>query len=128
MQNFGDLFYIDNKEYVWLFSDGKIISAAIILNQEETQDVKRVKKIADRKGTSHEQPIYCYVELSTENYVDCSANMITAKKDIELGIEIIRRSDKRLDDGDLKNIKDQILEYRKLFKPTLVEYMESISL
>jgi len=128
MQKFGDLFYIDNKEYVWLFSDGKTISAAIILDQEKTREVKRVEETANRKGISHEKPLFCYVELSTENYIDCSANMIATQKDIKLDSEIRRHSNKKLNNDDLKNIRDEILESQTLFKSPLVEYMKSISI
>jgi hypothetical protein len=129
LQNFGDIFFTeDQKEYVFLFAEPKTIYAAIILNFENTKEVKYAQKSADKKGTSHENPMFCYVELSTSDYIDCSANMITAKNGMENDSQIIRHSSKRLEEVDLKNIKTEILNYEKLFRPGLVEYMKSIPL
>ena len=128
MYNFGDIFFIDNKEYVWLFSDGETVDAAIILNSEKTDEVKRLEKFAGKKGTSHQQLMYCYVELHTENYIDCSANMIATQKDMKLGFEVIRTTTKKLNNDDLKNIRDEIVAYKDLFKKPLVDFVESIPL
>ncbi len=128
MLDFGDIFYIDDKEYVWLWSDGEIIDAAVILGSKETEEVKRFQKRADKKGTSHQKPLFCYVELNTEDYINCSANMIVAaQKGIKLSPSI-RSTSKRLNNEDLKDIKNEIIEYKELFKEPLVVYMESIAL
>lgn len=126
---FGNIFFIEDteqrKEYVMLHSNGKTIDAAIILNPEKTQEVKRLQHGADRKGISYQKPLFCYVELSTEDYINCSANMISTGQNIELGPSI-KITDKMLNDSDLEKIKKEILDNSDLFKPPLVEYIKSI--
>ena len=52
--------------------------------------------------------------------------MARAQKEISFNSEVIRPSTSKLDEFDLKEIRHEILESRNLFKPVLVEYMESI--
>lgn len=126
MLNFGDLFYIEDKEYVYLFSDGESIYAAIVLDPARTKQVKQAEKSRDRKDVSHQMLLYCYVELSTDEYSDCSANMITTQEEISLGTRPIRYSSNKLDKEDIREIREEILEARDLFKPALVKHMEEI--
>ena len=126
MLNFGDLFYIEDKEYVYLFSDGESIYAAIVLNATRTKQVKHAEKNRDRKGASHQMLLYCYVELSTEEYRDCSANMITTQEEISLNTSPIRYSSNKLDKEDIYEIRGEILDSKDLFKPALVKHMEEI--
>ena len=125
MLNFGDMFFVEDKEYVWLYSDGKTIDAAIILNPEITKQVKALQCSADRKGISFKQPMYCYVELTTEDYINHSANMLGTKNHIELNPGI-RPNGKILNKEDLDNIRKEITSSPSLFKESLVNYIESI--
>lgn len=129
MRNFGNIFYIDNKEYVHLLSDDGIIFAARIFDKEMTDNIKRVQAKQDRLGKSSEKTLYCYVELSTEEYIDCSANMVTAATGgIPEDKKLIRESEKILCEEDLKNIQKEILGSSNLFRPKLVEFIKSLSI
>jgi hypothetical protein len=128
MLNFGDLFFVDEKEYVWLFSNGEKIYAAIILNAELTNRVKALGTKADRRGISHTNLTYCYVELNTENYTDCSAHMAQTQKDMLLETTPIRSIGKKLDRDDLIEIRAEILDTPELFNDALVEHVREIKL
>jgi hypothetical protein len=124
MMSFGDIFYIDDREFVFLFADGDSIYAAIILGAEKTQQVISLEKRDGKRGTSHTNALYCYVELTTDDYTNSSANMAGAL--IEIGFDGIRPSSNKLNDEDLREIRNEIVESENLFKPTLVGYMKSI--
>ena len=129
MMNFGDIFSVEGKEFVYLLLDEEIIFAARILREDETRMIKNLRIKADRKGSSHQQPLLCYVELSTRDYVNCSANMLSAANGgIDGNLKLIRSTDKKLEDVDLKNIKKEILDSSELFRPNLTEFMKSIPL
>ena len=104
----------------------------IILNGNATgikwfaNRVKQLEKKEGRKGMSHKNMIYCYVELSTEDYTNCSANMSSIQKGMDFNSEVIRPVGKKLNKGDLEDIKKEILEYQDFFKPSLVEAMKLI--
>lgn len=127
--NFGGLFYIEGREYVFLYKDlaTEILCAAIILDPEITKEVKRARNAADRRNRGQEQPALLYVELCTKGYEDHSANLVTARG-VAGKIESIKLTNKKLGEEDLKNIKKEILENRDLFRPSLVEFLESLSL
>ena len=128
MLNFGDIFYTADKEYVWLFADGETIYAAMILDQENAAIIKRAGKRADKQGNSHQQLIYCYVELTTEDYIDCAAHVGPAAKGIDFGTDVIRTAKKRLNNDDLRNIRQEIIDSKELFRAALVEHVESITI
>ena len=127
MLKFGDIFFVEDKEYVWLYSDGKTIDAAIILDPETTKNIKRVQALSDRRGQSHKKFTFCYVELNTDSYIDCCAHMMGVKQPIELD-STIRPVNKSLDTCDLVDIKKEILSSADLFKESLVEHVKSISI
>lgn len=124
MFNFGDLFYIDDTEYVFLFADDGKIYAARIIDQTETRQIKNLEAKHGRRGTSHANLLFCYVELSTADYTDHAAHVGRAQKEVDF--DKIRVSSKKLDEADLRNIRDEIIESQNLFRPALVEYMKSI--
>lgn len=128
MLNFGDTFYLEDKEYVWLHSDGDTIYSAIVLGNEETKKVKDLEKPASKKGVAHNKILFCYVELSTEDYCDCSANLITVNKHSHTDYKVIRHTQKKINEKDLRAIKSEILQYSNLFRPALVDFMNSIPL
>jgi hypothetical protein len=128
MLNFGDLFFVDDKEYVWLFSDGVKIYAAIVLDAQKTKDVKAAESQANKRGTSHKAVLYCYVELYTENYSGCSANMIQTTQDMPIETTPIRPVGRKLEVKDLIEIREEILDAPELFNEALVEHVEAITL
>lgn len=129
MLDFGDIFYLKEKEYVNLFFKSETLYAAIILNKEDTDLVKRLEKLSGKKGTSHQKPLLCYVELTTSDYNSCSANMLpAANKGIGQNFDLIRTSNKKLDENDLRSIKEEIIENKNLFNTALVEFLEGIPL
>ncbi len=126
MLNFGDLFFVDEKEYVWLFSNGEKIYAAIILGADHVKRLKALGSKADRKGTSHQSLTFCYVELSTKDYTDCAAHMAQAQKDMPIDTTPIRSAGTKLDNDDLFEIRAEILDTPDLFNEGLVEHIKGI--
>ena len=120
--NFGDVFFIEEKEYVWLFSDGNTISAAAILNKDNTS---LVRKFAEKSQVVGENLLYCYVELETAVYLGCSANMDQTRREITLNSQI-RLSNKPLLAKDIEKIKSEILKTPHLFKGSFIDYIQAL--
>ncbi|HSX42322.1 MAG TPA: hypothetical protein VLE93_03145 [Candidatus Saccharimonadales bacterium] len=124
---FGDVFKFNGKEYIFIAKIDDIIYAAEILDRENSQTILR---LADRNSTRGNRLIdtllYCFVELTTEQFTERVAHMKGAQRNeetVEFGDvnDCLSLADKQL-------IKRELMDNSKFFAEELIETISRLPL
>lgn len=131
MLNFGDTFRHREKEFVYLAQTADILYAALILNQEESEDLNRLqKRIKDgsKTGTMLSNKLYCFVTLTTKEFESRAAHLGNTQQDESTTNECVSLNPTgKLNSPDLKQIKKEIetgpvpLALKELTKNIVIE-------
>jgi hypothetical protein len=81
---FGDVFKFKEKDYIFLAKSDQIIFAAEILDGGSTKQIKDLYERSCRNGRIEKVKsniLYCFVELSTEEFKGRMAHFVKSEKD-----------------------------------------------
>lgn len=136
LMSFGDIFYIDEysedcgenhkTEYVFLYETIDLMYLAKILNKSISMMCKNsFIKLNSNPNTKHrtKDKAFLYVELTTKEYKERVAHLANSDYDPKNYVNPIRR----LNDGDIQDIKNKILENYMFFDRVLVDYVKKIN-
>lgn len=112
MLTFGDTFKHREKDLVYLAQTADILYAALILPSEDSRLLnsleKRIKDSA-RAGTMLSNKLYCFVQLTTEEFKDRIAHLGSPQQDESTITEyVVLTPTGKLNSFDLKQIKKEI--------------------
>jgi len=112
MLTFGDTFRYREKEFVYLAQTADILYTALILPAEESKQLDSLqKRIKDgtKAGQMLDNKLYCFVQLTTEEFKDRVAHLGNTQQDESTTTECtILSPTGKLNDFDLKQIKKEI--------------------
>ncbi|MFA6547511.1 MAG: hypothetical protein WCT11_01030 [Candidatus Magasanikbacteria bacterium] len=111
MVTFGEVIKYKELEYVYLAATEEIIYLAKILNRADGEAINRLYLKRQNQGALSnvkiaDSPLYCFVQLTTNEYRDRLAHFHQPGQDF--GRDYIMDSIGRLNDADLKEIKETI--------------------
>lgn len=105
---FGDVFRFNENDYVYFFGTAEITYAAKILNEELTADLNSSGEWAAKRGKAEDNPMYCFVILSTARFKNRAAHIGASGRNNPSTPEKIGRLNKK----DIDAIKEEIIESR----------------
>jgi len=109
---FGSIFTYLDKQYVYLASGTGITYAALILHPRMSQQVKAMREGSiQRRGEklTREFSAFCFVELTTPDYVDHIAHLHQTDQHKEPGRFLVGENDK-LNKDDVLSLYKEIME------------------
>lgn len=111
MITFGEVVKYNRAEYVYLAATEEIIYLAKILNRTDGDAINRLYLIRQNQGAMSkvkiaDSPLYCFVQLTTNEFKDRLAHFHQPGQDF--GRDCIMDSLGRLNEADLKEIKETI--------------------
>lgn len=108
MLDFGSIFRYREDFYVYLVQADDLIYAAKILGKEITAQLVRHRDGRSRnpRSRTQDQPMYCFVVLSTERFKEQAAHYGDPAMDTEIRIEPITA----LDPEDCEALREEILK------------------
>lgn len=105
---FGTAFRYREKDFVFLAKTENIVYAAQILDEELTHEVKKMyERVEKRRRDAHQELLYCFVELRTEEFAERAAHFANTGKE-EFGF--LPQPSKSLIYEDLVEIKREVLD------------------
>lgn len=107
MLDFGSIFRYKESYYVYLLQRGDLTFAARIIDSEKTKDLIRHRDARSKSPKNHtaDQPLYCFVVLTTSDFEDQAAHYGRPEIQIDGGaFEVISR----LNEVDLEALKEEI--------------------
>lgn len=106
---FGSIFLYKESTYIYLAGTDDVWYAAKILDKEQSVLIKRFTEAQIRKNreTISKNPIFCFVELKTEEFEGQVAHL--AETEHDLWVETPKLIGVRLSSNDLKLLKDEIM-------------------
>ena len=112
MVTFGEVIKYKETEYVYLAATEVIIYLAKILNRTDGETINRLYLKRQSQGAmsnirTADSPLYCFVQLTTDEYKDRLAHFHQPGQDF--GRDYAMDSVGRLNDADLKEIKETIM-------------------
>lgn len=113
MLTFGDIFFYQNDDYVYLaMSDNGIIYAARILSANHSSQMIRARDAAiskDGERRTGEKVVYCFVQLKTDGYSDRVAhlNQSDSQKNQH---SMLRTPGQAVCSEDMISLRDEILQ------------------
>ena len=112
MVTFGEVVKYKETEYVYLAATAVIIYLAKILNRTDGEAISRLYLKRQSQGAmsnikTADSPLYCFVQLTTDEYKDRLAHFHQPGQDF--GRDYAMDSVGRLNDADLKEIKETIM-------------------
>lgn len=113
MINFGDVFKFENKSFVYLMQTGDLIFAAKILEVEEARLLKRMYEAAQQREKKlppgayrpSDGPVYSFVVLSTDDFVNMGAHYGAPPLNTDIRIDICGK----LCNEDVEMLKEEIM-------------------
>ena len=122
---FGNVFVLDDKEYVFLAKIDDVVYAVEILNKDYSREVTRLASREARRGDrSVDKLVFCFVELSTERFKERVAHLAKAGRG-EANIEFDEVED-CLSAEDKDAIKKELVDNSRFFATELIETVSKI--
>lgn len=122
----GDIFRIEENEYVFIHLTVDFIYVARIFNINQTQQVQFLynKKLNNGhlQGAAKDNQLYSFVVLTTEEYNERMANFANSQKDANIIPDVIGR----VNEKDLVEIKKEILSDECPVATVVKEYIKSL--
>lgn len=122
----GDIFRFKGQEFVFLHLTTDFIYVARIFDISQT---RQVMSLYERKlqnghltGASKDNALYSFVVLTTEEFNERMASFARTQEDVNILPDIIGRVNER----DLKDIKEEILSDNCPVAKVLKEYIKSL--
>lgn len=113
MITFGEVVKYKEVEYVYLAATEEVIYLAKILNHTDGEAINKLYIKRQSQGAMSnikiaDSPLYCFVQLTTNEFKDRLAHFHQPGQDF--GRDYIMDSIGRLNDADLKEIKETIMK------------------
>lgn len=125
---FGDIFWYENKEYVYLANIDSILYGALIISPPLARQLINKREDSVRRigvADTSAQPIYCFVELRTLGYEDRVASLARTDESKDEGL-CLHGPDDKLCRDDMVELKEAITNGN--LPKVLKEHFETIEI